>query len=515
MIRSIATLLTTWFFIGMSAPADAQSVSRVPASSERTVHGDPSDPIDVSDELKSVYRHIDQTFEDHVKRLQEWTQIGGVSNTVEGKPAVWESARFIRDLIRNELGCQADIYDPGLADWGAPGHPVVYGRCDVGADKTILDYIQGDVMPVWPEEQWPAPPFSGAILEIPPYKRVMVGKGVNNQKGKEMAQLGALIAIKRVTGTLPVNVIFLVDHDEERMELGPRAFMNARPELFADVDAVFGYAGSQVADGRGEIVGMSFGCVVFELETSLPREGLWVHQQPVWRQARMLSTLFDEASPLMKELSAKVWTLSPDEDAFFRREVEHNGGAVSYGELIKRRTSIRTTFTGIWGGNMAPGFAGNLRTPVATVKVDMRYPPGLEGEDVLAAVRSHLDREGFQDVKITPIGIVPWSWANADNEIGEAIKRMYRQFNVPFNEPPPGNYIGTWTGYGPPYLFTRGPLEVPVGRGGLGYGWGSHFGPQGEFYVIEGDGEKIYGFAGAMKSAATVLYNYAGKNPEP
>ena len=32
-----------------------------------------------------------------------------------------------------------------------------------------------------------------------------------------------------------------------------------------------------------------------------------------------------------------------------------------------------------------------------------------------------------------------------------------------------------------------------------------------EYFVIEGAG-KVYGMAGAEKSIATVLYNYAGKN---
>ncbi len=35
-----------------------------------------------------------------------------------------------------------------------------------------------------------------------------------------------------------------------------------------------------------------------------------------------------------------------------------------------------------------------------------------------------------------------------------------------------------------------------------------------EYYVIEGAGN-VYGMAGAEKSVATVLYNFAGKNAPP
>ena len=204
------TLLAA-FLLGAAPPAGAQ---------ERTLteHGDPSDPTGVSAELTRIYAQIDARFDEHVERLRDWVRIPNVSNTVEGTDGIWESAQFLEALIEDDLGCTADIHDPGESDWGSRAHPIVYGRCDVGADRTVLDYIQADVMPVWPQEEWPAPPFAGRVIPYPPFEAVMVGRGANNQKGKEMAQLAALIAIKEVTGTLPVNVIFLADHDEERME---------------------------------------------------------------------------------------------------------------------------------------------------------------------------------------------------------------------------------------------------------------------------------------------------------
>ncbi len=486
-----------------------------------TVHGDPPDPTEVSDELKRVYRHIDANFDTHVDRLREWIKIPSISNLVEGQPGIWDSALFLRDLITEALGCQAEIHHPGIGDWGTPGNPVVYGRCDVGAEKTIIDYVMADVMPIWPEEDWPAPPFGGQIIEKPPYKRVLVGRGASNQKGHEMAQLNALISIKATTGTLPVNMIFIVDHDEERAEIGIRSFMMKHPELF-EADAVFGLGAGQGSNGQGRVGGAaSIGNLVFDLETHplaglnasdgmSPGVGLWLPEQPMWRHMQMLQ-VFAEDSELRQQMAEGVIQPSPPEMEYLRRRAESSGR--SFEEILRVRTGVRVAIMGTWGGNMVPGYAGHHRPPVAASKMDIRYPPNVDGEVLAEVIRAYLDDHGYADVKMNVIGDVPWSYANTDTEIADAIRAMYRQFDVPFDEPPTGDFLGTATARWPDYLFTRMPLQLPTARGGLGYGTGAHFHPEGEYYVIEGDGERVYGFAGAMKSYATTLYNYAGLNP--
>jgi len=48
--------------------------------------------------------------------------------------------------------------------------------------------------------------------------------------------------------------------------------------------------------------------------------------------------------------------------------------------------------------------------------------------------------------------------------------------------------------------------------GGAGHGGRAH--AANEYYVIEGAG-KVYGMAGAEKTAATIIYNFAGLNKVP
>ena len=179
--------------------------------------------------------------------LQKWIRQPSISNSGEGIP---ESAEMVKGFFE-QLGCQESrVYDVGITEWGAPGNPVVYARCDEGAPRTIAIYWQYDTMPVTQPDAWNAPPFEARIVEQPPYKKVLIGRGATNIKGPEMAQWNALMAIKAVTGKLPVNIVFVAEGDEERMDVGVRKFVKDHPDFFKNVDALIGEAGHAVAERR-------------------------------------------------------------------------------------------------------------------------------------------------------------------------------------------------------------------------------------------------------------------------
>jgi len=55
------------------------------------------------------------------------------------------------------------------------------------------------------------PPFGAELVEMAPYKRVILGRGARASKGPLQAWLNALHSIKAVEGRLPVNVLFLIE----------------------------------------------------------------------------------------------------------------------------------------------------------------------------------------------------------------------------------------------------------------------------------------------------------------
>ena len=68
-------------------------------------------------------------------------------------------------------------------------------------------------------------------------------------------------------GKLPVNLIFVAEGDEERMDIGLRKFVKDHPELLEGADAMLLFGG-QSPSGGGSFGGGSEGCVYVELTTS-------------------------------------------------------------------------------------------------------------------------------------------------------------------------------------------------------------------------------------------------------
>ena len=208
----------------------------------------------VPPELAKVYEHIDQNIDQHVVNLQKWIQQPSISNSGEGIP---ESAEMVKGFF-DELGCQqTQVYDPGVTEYGSPSNPVVYAKCDEGAEKTVLIYWMYDTMPVTQPDAWQYPPFEARLVEQAPYKKVLIGRGATNSKGPQMVQLNAFRAIKAVHGKLPVNLVFVAEGDEERMDIGLRKWVKDHPELLEGVDGMIRF-GSQGASGGGGFGGGTY-----------------------------------------------------------------------------------------------------------------------------------------------------------------------------------------------------------------------------------------------------------------
>ncbi len=482
----------------------------------------------VSPELKEVFDNIDANFDQHVMNLQRWIQQPSISNTGEGIP---ESAAMVRGFWE-ELGCEAQVYEVGETEWGAQGNPVVYGRCDVGAPRTLLIWWMYDTMPITQPDLWNYPPFAAELVEQPPYPKVVIGRGATNSKGGQMAMWNALKSIKEVTGTLPVNFIVIAEGDEERMDIGLRKFVKENVELFEGAEALIRRGGGGSVSGGG-----SEGCVYIELTTSGAKWGRGpvygdIHggrkravDSPAWRHIQMLESIIDEngniarvegfyddMEPLSENMIADLQERAEglDLEAAARRTgVARFISDDPYEHLRMSRHGMSFNLDGIWGGNMYGGGAGAILPSKITSKHNIRYVPAQDGIDIVNKIQAQIVKNGYPDVEMRIIGDVPWRKPTLEGDLPPAQLRALEIMNIPHRVPRELREPQELGGYWPAYLFGRDPLNIPISGAGAGGGGGAH--ANNEYYVIEGSGT-TYGMAGAEKMFATVLYNFAGKN---
>ncbi len=155
--------------------------------------------------LEAALRAVEDQFDEFKGILVELARIPSVS--AEGFPPeeVLRSAEAFGDLLRR-VGVQ------NVQTLAIPGvHPYVYGewRGRPGA-PTLLLYGHHDVVPPGRRDRWRSPPF-----EPVERKGRLYGRGTADDKGGILVHVAAVAAYLRAAGSLPCNVKFLIEGEEE------------------------------------------------------------------------------------------------------------------------------------------------------------------------------------------------------------------------------------------------------------------------------------------------------------
>src|SRR5579875_2961298 len=112
------------------------------------------------------------------------------------------------------------------AQMATAGYPIIVGHLPGHGQRRLLVYNHYDVQPAEPLEAWSSPPFAAAVRDGCLYAR-----GVADNKGTLVSRLWAVRAWQAVHGTLPVNVTFLVEGEEEVGSTNLGAFAAAHQEI--------------------------------------------------------------------------------------------------------------------------------------------------------------------------------------------------------------------------------------------------------------------------------------------
>lgn len=224
---------------------------------------------------------------DPLEKLQEFLRFPSVSTQPEHAPDLLSCAEWLRELLSG-IGLNASVHS-------TPGSPVVLASTLRDPSKrTVLIYGHYDVQPPDPLDGWTMPPFEPRIAEGRIYAR-----GSADNKGQILAHILGVAETLREKGSLPVNLIFLIEGEEEIGSPNLADFLREhREELACDLVAI-----SDTAMAPGNKPALTYalrGIAAMELIVRGPardlHSGLFggAVANPVTVLARLLSTLHDD-----------------------------------------------------------------------------------------------------------------------------------------------------------------------------------------------------------------------------
>ena len=467
--------------------------------------------------LERLKVYLEENKARHIRRIQWLVQQPSVSTEDLG---VRECAELLVEYHR-ELGCQeADIVH-------TENLPGLWAYYDAGAPKTIIVYGNFDTRPVLPHERWEHPPYSGAITSSGSYEKVLMGRGSFSYKGPYVAWLNALEALIAVEGTLPVNVMTLLEGDEILGSPGFRDMYARYRDRLANADVSLSPGASQDSSGKVNMNLGYKGMIYAELVASgvkwgrgpqgAPLHGMAksVVDSPVWRLIHAVSTLTEADGNTIAVNGFYDNLTPPTED---ERRAALSGGPWNQvlpgvaavkapaGDLGDEETILNYYYgpsfniNGLRSGFTGPGTLPFSLPHEASARFDIRVPRGYRVQKVVQQIRNHLDSRGYQDLELRVMGAYDPSNTDPGSDLVLAIRRAFQQMEVPLAMIPCSGGGGPWS------LYVT-DLGLPLIRG-VGVGSGGNTAGANEYMVIDGT-DTVGGLVECELSHIQMLKSYA------
>src|SRR5579859_1057040 len=182
-------------------------------------------------QTQKVLDHIDADFDNSLQRLFALLRIKSIS----ADPAFAGDCKAAADHLAGDiasLGFDARVRPTA-------GHPAVVAKSNGkgnggGARPHVLFYGHYDVQPVDPLNLWHRPPFEPVVTDHADGRKVIVGRGAEDDKGQLMTFVEACRAWKSVTGSLPLDLTIVIEGEEE---VGSKNFVPFLEKNKADLAA--------------------------------------------------------------------------------------------------------------------------------------------------------------------------------------------------------------------------------------------------------------------------------------
>jgi acetylornithine deacetylase/succinyl-diaminopimelate desuccinylase-like protein len=348
----------------------------------------------------SAVQYAATQHERYLEELKDYVRIPSISTLSERKADVQRAAEWTAAQMRQIGLSYVEVFP-------TPGHPVVFGSW-LGAPgaPTVLVYGHYDVQPTDPDHEWVTPAFEPTVRDGKLY-----GRGTCDDKGQVFINLKAVEALMHAHGgTLPVNVKFVIEGEEEISSTNLDAFIRSHLDLLAADVSVISDTGMHSLE-QPTIVYALRGLTYMEIEVFGPHKDLHSGQfggavhNPAQALCEIVAALhhpdgsvavtgfYDRVRALSAaEREALRQVTPPAEQETTLRSLTHV--SQSWGEAdytVNERTSARPTLevNGLIGGFTGEG-AKTVLPAKALAKVSCRLVPDQDPTEIYHLVRDHV-----------------------------------------------------------------------------------------------------------------------------
>ncbi len=341
-----------------------------------------------------IHNVIEKNKEKSIETLMDFVKQPSISRDVE---AVEECSRYLKSLMV-ECGINTEIHK-------TEGNPIVYGKVlsNNKDARTVLFYGHYDVQPPDPLEEWDSPPFEPTIRNGKLY-----GRGAGDNKGQLLAHIFAVKAFLEKEKSLPINVKFVFEGEEEIGSKSLTKFVEENKELL-ETDVVITSDGPIHDSGAPMVAFGVRGVMNFQLELETANTDNHsgnkggVIPNPAWKLNEVLCTMMakdefvtiegfydDVLKPTQKEL-----------DLIDKLPFDSENLARVYGveridldkkTFYKRLMFLPTlTINGLASGYTKEG-TKNIIPKKAVAKMEVRMVKDQNPEDLFEKIKNHVNK---------------------------------------------------------------------------------------------------------------------------
>ncbi|MBD7985336.1 dipeptidase [Sporosarcina sp. Sa2YVA2] len=345
--------------------------------------------------------------EAHLEELKDFLRIPSISALSEHNGDMKKAAEWLKDSLQ-KAGLENISIDK------TDGHPVVYGDWLHAEGKpTILFYGHYDVQPVDPLNLWESGPFEPEVRD-----NKLFARGASDDKGQVFMHVLAVEALMKEDGTLPVNIKFIIEGEEEVGSPSLEKYIEENKEkLAADIIVIsdtgmYGPGKPAVCYGLRGLAGVQIDVkgAKGDLHSGIYGGGV---QNPIHAIAEILASFHDkegtiavegfytDVRPLEDEERAAYKALNFDEEGL-KEEIGVNElfGEKGYSYLEQTWTRPTLEVNGVFGGFSGEGIKTVLPAE-AGAKITCRLVPDQDPDDIVKKLKAHIEAHKPAGVTVT------------------------------------------------------------------------------------------------------------------